>query len=287
MERRSRNHIIIGALDTPESQQTAKYAGNLIRSERENADVEIVDLGEDADLDTLAEALLAERIDLFAMPAPELPVPLPDGIAIAGAPVRADVRSALLSRAGEDLRSLPAGTKIGVCAASDAAQIGANYPDLELVQCAGGLEDRLETYLSGEVDALVVAISDLADAGKKDLATSYLLINDIIPPAGQGILAFVARQDDAFTKEILERMGNKNALQAVLAERMVVQGVLDDAGDDAVATAFARSVPDGSFRVDAYTATRSGGDAQKTVDAGLGPAWDLVAQRIVHNLRGE
>ena len=61
----------------------------------------------------LEQALAAGKIDIAVHSMKDLPSLLPDGFAIAAVPERGDARDTLVSRGGVDLKSLPAGARVG------------------------------------------------------------------------------------------------------------------------------------------------------------------------------
>src|SRR5690349_21088395 len=78
----------------------------------------------------IEEALLAGEVDLAVHSAKDVPATLPDGLAIAAVPPRADARDVLVG--AESLEALPARARIGTASIRRRSQLLALRDDLEI-----------------------------------------------------------------------------------------------------------------------------------------------------------
>ena len=113
----------------------------------------------------LDAALLDGRIDAAIHSAKDVPAELPDGIAIAAVPPRADPRDALCGAPG--LGALADGARVGTASLRRAAQLRALRPDLDVVELRGNVDSRLRKLAAGEADAIVLAAAGLRAAGAR------------------------------------------------------------------------------------------------------------------------
>ena len=137
----------------------------------------------------LEQALLENRIDVAVHSAKDVPVELPDGLALVAIPEREDPRDAICG--ASSLAELASGARIGTSSLRRAAQIRALREDVEVVALRGNVDTRLRKLGDGECDALVLALAGLRRLGREDEVGGVL--DELVPAAGQGALALEAR----------------------------------------------------------------------------------------------
>jgi len=167
----------------------------------------------------IEEALLAGRIDLAVHSLKDLPVALPEGLALAAIPAREDARDALISRHGQPLAKLPAGARIGTSSLRRQLQLRLLRKDLVIEPLRGNLDTRLRKLDDGRYDAIVVALAGLKRMGWADRATQVFSPEEMVPAIGQGALAIEIRKEDAELRAALERLGDPDTETCITAER--------------------------------------------------------------------
>ena len=166
----------------------------------------------------IEEALLAGDIDLAVHSAKDLPANLPEGLSLGATPARADFRDVLITAAPGGLEVLPAGSRIGTSGLRRKAQLLARRPDLEIKPIRGNLETRLKK-IGTEVEAVLLAAAGLDRLGLAPSQAVTLAPEEMLPAAGQGVLALEIRQDDARTAELLRPLHHEPTDLALAAER--------------------------------------------------------------------
>ena len=184
------------------------------------ADVSLTKLGgKGLFVKELEEALLAGRADLAVHSAKDLPARLPEGLALAAFPVRADPRDALVASGRfASLAALPPGARVGTGSARRAAQLRALRPDLDLVGLRGNVPTRLERLEAGGFDAVVLACAGLDRLGLAGRIDERIDPGAVLPAVGQGTLALEARAGEPLARELAAR-GDPDATRAIAAER--------------------------------------------------------------------
>jgi hydroxymethylbilane synthase len=171
----------------------------------------------------IEDALLDGRIDVAVHSLKDLPVDLPDGLAIGAVPLRHDARDALVN--GKSLQDLAPGMRVGTSSLRRMAQVRFLRPDLELVPLRGNVNTRVEKVASREgLDAAILAVAGLERLGLGHKA-SPLDPLDMMPAPGQGALAIEVRRDDRGTRETLLALRDQIAENDVDAERMLLAGL--------------------------------------------------------------
>src|SRR5688500_16145479 len=178
----------------------------------------------------IEDALLAGDVDIAVHSSKDMPVVLPEGLAIGAVLPREDPRDALVlpaSAATPDsfddiVRSLGRAPRIGTSSVRRVAQLTRVFPGAQFLPVRGNLGTRLRKIDSGEFDALVLAAAGLRRLEKAERISMTLPIEACVPAPGQGIIAVEIRADDGGTRERVARIDEPAAAVALRAERAVV-----------------------------------------------------------------
>lgn len=164
-------------------------------------------------------ALQEKRCDLTVHSLKDMPMELPKELPILAFTRREDPRDVLVLREGLD--SLPHCPVIGTGSKRRQLQAAALFPDAEFKGIRGNLGTRLKKLDRGEYDALILAAAGLKRQGLSGRISRVFTVDEIIPSAGQGILAVQGREGSGF--EYMKSMDDREARTAALAERAFVR----------------------------------------------------------------
>src|SRR5262245_38241231 len=176
----------------------------------------------------LEEALHDGRIDCAVHSMKDVPAALAPGLAIGAVPARADARDVLIGGGPDGLDGLAPGTRIGTASVRRRAQLLARRRDLEVVFLRGNVDTRLRKWRAGDVDALLLAAAGLARLGVDEPAARPLDPEVLLPAVGQGALALECRAADGDTCALLAAVSDRDAADAVAAERAFLAGIGGD-----------------------------------------------------------
>jgi hydroxymethylbilane synthase len=167
----------------------------------------------------LEDALAAREIDLAVHSAKDLPGELADGLALHGAPMRADSEDVLCGVA--TLAELTAGARVGTSSIRRLAQLRAMREDLEVVALRGNVDTRLRKLAepSERLDAIVLARAGLQRLGLEAQIGGVLDGDQFVPAPGQGALALEGRADDERTARAVRSITDGHSFACLLAER--------------------------------------------------------------------
>ena len=179
----------------------------------------------------LDEALLDGRIDLAVHSLKDLPMELHPDLPLAALPRRGDPRDALVfPAAGEQPLHV-----VGTSSARRRLQAAALYPGAAFQPVRGNINTRLSKLDGGEYSALILAAAGLVRAGLTNRISRLFAPEEILPAAGQGILAVQCRKD--FDRGLLTPLNHRETELAALAERSFVRAL--DGGCTSPAAAYA------------------------------------------------
>ncbi len=207
----------------------------------------------------LEQGLLAGSLDFAVHSLKDLPVALPEGLAVAAYPERADARDAMISDVSSDLAGLQAGAVLLTGSLRRRAQILALRPDLVVEAIRGNVDTRIRKWKESGAAGVILAASGLARLAVerpelRELPIHLLSPAEMVPAPGQGILALEAKVGGpAF--EICARLDHAPSRQAAEIERAVVAAF---GGDCTLPLAAYASIPEGSLRLSLFLGTTDG-----------------------------
>ena len=165
-------------------------------------------------------ALRERRADVTVHSLKDMPMQTPEDLPILCCPRREDPRDALVLRAGVGMKP---NLIIGSSSLRRVLQLKALFPECEVRPVRGNLQTRLRKLDEGQFDALALAAAGLKRMGLEGRISRYFSVDEIIPAAGQGILAVQGRAD--FDRTLLEGYADADAWCAATAERAFVRAL--------------------------------------------------------------
>lgn len=166
----------------------------------------------------LDRALADRRVDLTVHSLKDVPMEQPAGLPLVAYTRREDARDALvLPQGGEWDKSKP----IGCSSARRRVQLAALFPEIEVKPVRGNVLTRLDKLDRGEYGALVLAAAGLHRLGLQNRITRYFSPDEIIPAAGQAILAVQGREGEL--AEEVKKLDDADAHDCATAERSFVK----------------------------------------------------------------
>ena len=144
----------------------------------------------------------------------------PDGLPLIAFPKRADARDALvLPEDGSWDREKP----IGCSSARRRVQLAQLFPGIEVKPVRGNVQTRLRRLDSGEYGALVLAAAGLHRLGLENRISRYFSPEEMLPAAGQGILAVQAREGEC--RAAAQLLDDAETRVCALAERAFIRAL--------------------------------------------------------------
>ena len=155
----------------------------------------------------LDAALLDGRADLTVHSCKDLPMEENPAIPLAGFSKREDPRDVLVLPEG--VAELDKSKPIGCASARRAVQLKELFPGMEIAPVRGNVLTRLRKLDEGQFSALVLAAAGLKRLGLEGRIARYFTVEEMIPAAGQGILALQSRagEDLSYLDQVLDEEG--------------------------------------------------------------------------------
>ena len=169
----------------------------------------------------LDAALLERRVDLTVHSCKDLPMEENPALPLAAFSRREDPRDVLVLPAGraEPDPALP----VGCASRRRALQLEALYPGIRVEPVRGNVQTRLRKLDEGRFSALILAAAGLKRLGLEERISRYFSAEEMLPAAGQGVLAVQARAGEDMS--FLTGFHDEETARCVAAERAFVRAL--------------------------------------------------------------
>lgn len=171
----------------------------------------------------LEEALDRGEIDLAVHSLKDVPSILPPRFELFGFLERGDARDAWLQPDRLTLDRLPPNAIVATSAPRRRAQLLARHPRLRIEAIRGNVETRLAKLDERRFDGLVLARAGLERLGRTGAIAGTFTIDEMIPAAGQGIVALEALRSNELARTAAESINDGRSAVAARCERGVLQ----------------------------------------------------------------
>lgn len=182
----------------------------------------------------LDRALAEGRIDLAVHSLKDMPMEEREDLPILAYSRREDPRDVLLLRKG--LEDLPEAPVIGTSSRRRSLQMEALYPKCTFRGIRGNVQTRMYKLETEGYDGTLLAAAGLKRLGMEKEIRRYFSVEEMIPAAGQGILAVQGRQEETY--DWIARLDCPESRAAAQAERQFIRTV--DGGCTSPCAAHAR-----------------------------------------------
>ena len=184
-------------------------------------------------------ALREGKVDFTVHSLKDMPMQTPEDLPLVAFSKRADPRDVLVLPEGtaEMDREKP----IGCSSRRRQLQLQKLYPGFDIQPIRGNVQTRLRKLDEGQYCALVLAAAGLKRLGLEHRIHRYFSTEEILPAAGQAILAVQARKET--DSSVLKTFHDEDAACCALAERAFVRQL--DGGCTSPVAAFAQVEGDG------------------------------------------
>ena len=167
----------------------------------------------------LDRALMDGRIDIAVHSLKDMPMEENPELPILAYGKREDPRDAILYRSG--LEALPEQAVIGTSSRRRMLQMERLYPGCTFRGIRGNVQTRMRKLETEGYDGTLLAAAGLKRLGMEQVISRYLSVDEMIPAAGQGILAVQGRKGDVH--RWIDSIDVRESRAAALAERQFIR----------------------------------------------------------------
>ena len=184
---------------------------------------------------SIEEELQDKKIDVAVHALKDLPAIETDGLTTDIFLERNDPKEVLISRDKKKLKELDLNSIVGTSSYRREFQIKKIRPDINCKLIRGNVDTRLKKLKEGQYDAIILSLAGIKYLQLENEITEIFATEEIIPSAGQGIIALQCRENDKDTISILKKINHDETYKRAHAERNILK-VLEGDCETAIGT---------------------------------------------------
>lgn len=230
-----KNEVVIGSRESKLAVLQSEMVRDYIKKKNPDSDVRILTMKTTGDkildrtldkiggkglfVKELDRALLDGKSQLSVHSLKDMPMEVPKELLLLAFSKREDARDVLVLPEG--VKELDKTKPLGCSSLRRTLQLKKLYPDMEVKSIRGNLQTRLRKLDEGEYAGLILAAAGLKRLGLTERISRYFTPDEMIPAAGQGILAVQGTENRDYS--FLEGYCDETAWICGNAERAYVK----------------------------------------------------------------
>ena len=167
--------------------------------------------------------LLDKKIDIAVHALKDMPSYETEGLLTNCFLERNDPREILISRDNKCLKDLAHNSIIGTSSFRREFQIKEIRKDLECKLIRGNVDTRIKKLNENLYDAIILSCAGINSLGLNEKISQIFSTSEIIPCAGQGVIALQSRNNDEELIELLKKINHQTTHNSIKAERNVLK----------------------------------------------------------------
>ena len=171
----------------------------------------------------IEKELLDKKIDIAVHALKDLPIIKSKGLVVEAFLERNDPREILISINKKKLKDLKPNAVIGTSSYRREFQIKELRSDIKCKIIRGNVDTRIKKLNEGLYDAIILSYAGIKSLDIIDQISEIFSVQELIPSAGQGVIALQCREDDNKIISILKKTNHSETHQRVSAERNVLK----------------------------------------------------------------
>ena len=189
-----------------------------------------------------------KNIDIAIHALKDLPAIETDGLLTDAFLERNNPKEILISRNKKKLKELDTKSIVGTSSYRREFQIKKIRPDVQCKLIRGNVDTRIRKLKDGLYDAIILSYAGVKYLELENEISETFSIEEIIPSAGQGIIALQCREDDQEIISLLKKINHDETYKRAHAERNILK-VLE--GDCETAVGIHSKIKDDEITVEA------------------------------------
>ena len=256
--------IIIGARGSKLALIYAQIAKDLLLKKQEIENIEIKSIittgdtikdvrvseygGKGLFCKTIEQELLDQKIDIAVHALKDMPILETEGLITGCYLKRNNPREILISNENKNIKDLKSNAVIGTSSFRREYQIKRIRNDLNCKVIRGNVDTRIKKLNEKLYDAIILSYAGINSLGLDKKISQTFLTSEIIPSAGQGVIALQCRKDDKNLIGLLNKINDEETENCIRAERNVLK-VLE--GDCETAVGAFAEINDNQIKLEA------------------------------------
>ena len=172
---------------------------------------------------TIEQELLNKNIDIAVHALKDMPTEETAGLLTNCFLERNDPREILISKENKLLKDLEPNSLVGTSSFRREFQIKKIREDLNCKLIRGNVDTRIKKLGDNLYDAIILSFAGIQCLGLNEKISQTFSTSEIIPSAGQGVIALQCRSNDENLNVLLKKVNHQNTHNCIKAERNVLK----------------------------------------------------------------
>ena len=172
---------------------------------------------------SIEKELKDNNIDIAVHALKDLPAIETDGLLTDAFLERNDPKEILISKNKKKLKELDLKSVIGTSSYRREFQIKKIRPDVNCKLIRGNIDTRIKKLKEGSYDAIILSLAGIKYLELENEISEIFTTEEIIPSAGQGIIALQCRKNDQKIFSILKKVNHEETYKRAHAERNILK----------------------------------------------------------------
>jgi len=172
---------------------------------------------------TIEDELLNKKIDVAVHALKDMPSEETEGLLTNCFLERNDPREILISKNNKHIKDLVPDSKVGTSSFRREFQLKKIRKDLHYKLIRGNVDTRIKKLNDNLYDAIILSYAGVQSLNLDKKISQIFSTSEIIPSAGQGVVALQCRKNDKDLVELLDKLNHQPTHSCVLAERNVLK----------------------------------------------------------------
>ena len=177
---------------------------------------------------TIELELLNNNIDIAVHALKDMPTDETEGLITNCFLERNDPREILISNNSKNFKELKPNAIVGTSSYRREFQLKNIRRDLEYKLIRGNVDTRIKKLNDNLYDAIILSYAGIKSLGLEEKISQTFLTSEIIPSAGQGVIALQCKKSEKQIIEILSKVNHQITHNIVKAERNVLKVLKGD-----------------------------------------------------------
>ena len=171
----------------------------------------------------IEKELQDKKIDIAVHALKDMPAIETDGLRTGTFLKRNDPREILITKENKKLKELKTNAIIGTSSYRREFQIKKIRKDLICKLIRGNVDTRIKKLNDGLYDAIILSYAGIKSLSIEDRNIEVFSTEEIIPSAGQGIIALQCRDEDSKIISVLDKINDQETFKRAHAERNILK----------------------------------------------------------------
>jgi hydroxymethylbilane synthase len=171
----------------------------------------------------IEQELLNKNIDIAVHALKDMPTDETQGLLTNCFLERNNPREILISNGNKNIKELKPNAVVGTSSFRREFQLKNIRKDINCKLIRGNVDTRIKKLNDSLYDAIILSYAGIKSLGLEEKISQIFLTSEIIPSAGQGVVALQCRKNDQQLIDILNKVNHQSTHDCIKAERNVLK----------------------------------------------------------------